>query len=483
MLFNSYPFLFVYLPLVLGGFFLVGRKWGPKAAILFLALASLVFYSFWNINDLPILLGSILFNFFVGRKIKGAGAGKKWLVFGVCANLTLLGFFKYGAFFVFNFNQLFHTQFHFPEVTLPLGISFFTFTQIAYLVDAGRGSAVKTALSHYALFVTIFPHLIAGPILQYRKIIPQFFERHTFIFSSSNQFQGLVFLVLGLGKKVLIADNLAQWADPVFSNALNLSFCEAWIGVLAYAMQLYFDFSGYSDMAVGLGRMFNMEIPINFNSPFKATSIINFWERWHISLSQFLREYLYIPLGGNRLGEVRRYVNIFITMLLGGIWHGAGFTFILWGAWHGLFIMLNNFWRKIAFVSVPKPVGWALTFLVFVLGVVFFRGNNYQDIVEIFKSMAGLKERILPIAYATKLPWLSTFGFQFKGNNLGSIQEAKKALLFILSLLPCVVFAPNTQEIVGKIKPTLLWALGLSLISLFVLSGLNQVSKFLYFQF
>lgn len=485
MLFNSYPFLFIYLPFVLVGFFLTVRKFGSRSAILFLVFASLVFYSIWDINNLPILLTSILFNFFVGKKIEASGAGKRWLAVGVCVDLILLCFFKYSAFFVISLNQFFHTKFYVPEITLPLGISFFTFTQIAYLVDTWRGDArtsIKDGLPAYALFVTIFPHLIAGPILHHKKIIPQFHDRNTFVFSHPNMMQGLALLILGLAKKVLIADNLIQWVHPVFSNAAQVSFIEAWIGVICYTLQIYFDFSGYSDMAVGLARMLNIDIPFNFNSPYKATSIIDFWKRWHISLSQFLRDYLYIPLGGNRLGETRRYANLFITMLLGGLWHGAGFTFIFWGAWHGLSLAVNHLWRKIAF-PLPRAVGWALTLLVVMLAWVFFRAQSLHDALEIFKSMAGLKERVLPVEYATKLPWLSMLGFAFKGDYLEHVDGVKKALLAIMLLLPSVAFLPNSQEIVKKVKPNLTWALGLACLGILTLMNMNKVSEFLYFQF
>ena len=282
-----------------------------------------MFYAYWDARYLPLLLVSILFNYTVGSLIE-RHKSKLGLIIGVTVNLSLLTYFKYTNFFLSSFNEMFQTAIYVPKIILPLGISFFTFTQIAYLVDAYRGETQRYSLLTYSLFVTVFPHLIAGPILYHKNMIPQFSKLKNYVFTHKNMALGAAFFSVGLFKKVMIADSLAPWAKVVFDNAGMVSFIEAWAGALAYTFQLYFDFSGYSEMAIGLGLMFNFKLPVNFNSPYKATSIIEFWRRWHITLSEFLRNYLYIPLGGNRNGQYGRMRNLLITMLLGGLWHGAG---------------------------------------------------------------------------------------------------------------------------------------------------------------
>jgi len=425
---------------------------------------------------------SIVKNKELAASDRGLKRGKIWLTFGVFTNLLLLGYYKYSHFAGSTIATLFNLHVEIPNPALPLGISFYTFTQIAYLVDTWRGDARKDRLATYSLFVTFFPHLIAGPILHHKKIIPQFHNPANFYFSHPNMTRGLAFLVLGLAKKVLIADSLSSSVAAVFGNAADVSFIEAWLGALCYTLQIYFDFSGYSDMAVGLGWMLNIEIPFNFNSPYKSTSLIDFWRRWHMSLSQFLKDYLYIPLGGNRLGEARRYVNLFITMLLGGLWHGAGFTFILWGAWHGAFLTFNHFWRKLKF-KLPRFVGWALTFLIVVMAWVSFRASSIHDAFEILKCMLGLKGIMLTPKYGNYLSWLSAIGFEFTGNPFTYLPEAKAILLKVISLTVFVVILPNSQELVEKIKPNVLLAFGLALVCAISLMLMNNISEFLYFQF
>jgi len=334
MLFNSYPFIFLFLPIVLLGYFALGRQ-GKLAPVIWLALASLAFYAFSGWQFVPLLLASIAFNATVGylliaRKMR-AGLRLAALIVGVGGDLLVLGIFKYAGFFAANLNALFSTAFA-VNILLPVGISFYSFTQIAFLVDAYRGNVARYALPHYALFVTYFPHLIAGPILHHKDMIPQFEDAkrpdpHLILC-------GLIIFGIGLFKKTGLADGIQPLVALAFGQATP-SFDQAWIGALAYTFQLYFDFSGYSDMAIGMSLMFGIFLPLNFDSPYKATSIIEFWRRWHMTLSQFLRDYLYIPLGGNRRGRVLRYLNLMITMLLGGLWHGAAWTFVAWGALHG----------------------------------------------------------------------------------------------------------------------------------------------------
>ena len=349
MLFNSYEFIFLFLPIVLLGFHLIGKQGHHRVAIAWLVGASLFFYGWWNPAYLLLMLFSVLFNYSVGVSLSNTSGrkllSKTILTIGVSVNLAILGYFKYANFFVDNLNALSGTNLILNEVILPLAISFFTFQQIAYLVDAYRGKTKEYNFLHYCLFVTFFPQLIAGPIVHHKEMLPQFAKDAVYKLRSKHLAIGITIFALGLFKKVVLADGVSVYATPVFNAAeagVMLTFFEAWGGALAYTFQLYFDFSGYSDMAIGIARMFGIRLPLNFNSPYKATSIIDFWRRWHITLSRFLRDYLYIPLGGSRKGRVRRYINLMTTMILGGLWHGAGWTFLLWGALHGFYLMINH---------------------------------------------------------------------------------------------------------------------------------------------
>ena len=404
MLFNSCAFILGFLPVVFFGFYLIGRH-SHNLASLWLAAASLFFYGWWDVRFVGLLLGSIAFNYGAGylighRLSKSANQPKFLLVSAVVSNLILLGYFKYANFFIENLNHLAGTTWPMGEVFLPLGISFFTFTQIAFLVDTYQGKVKEYNFVHYTLFVTYFPHLIAGPVLHHKEMMPQFARPDTCSINWNNVAVGLTVFVLGLAKKVLIADTLADFSSPVFDEVHaggQPMFFEAWIGALAYTLQLYFDFSAYSDMAIGLSLMFNVCLPMNFYSPYKATSIIEFWRRWHMTLSRFLRDYLYIPLGGNRNGTAQRYLNLMITMLLGGLWHGAGWTFVVWGCLHGLYLTANHVWREL-----KQRMGWRdggkwsnlaagmLTFLAVVVGWVFFRAENLATAIEIISGMLGM---------------------------------------------------------------------------------------------
>ena len=336
MLFNSYEFIFIFLPITFAGFFLLGT-YKKNYAMLWLVAASFVFYGYWDYRYVPLLFASILFNYLVGRQIENTRS-KKWLVLGIVVNVLLLGYFKYTDFFLGTINDIAgESYFALPHIVLPLGISFFTFTQSAYLVDVYRGEAVNSSFVAYCEFVTIFPHLIAGPIINYKEMLPQFLAGKTFKINYDNLAMGISIFAMGLFKKVAIADKLAICANAAFSHTESLTFLEAWIGALSYTFQLYFDFSGYSEMAIGLGLMFNLKLPINFNSPYQAASIIDFWRRWHMTLGAWVRDYLYIPMGGNRHGEFAKMRNLFVSMMIIGLWHGAGWIFVLWGGtWLGV---------------------------------------------------------------------------------------------------------------------------------------------------
>jgi D-alanyl-lipoteichoic acid acyltransferase DltB (MBOAT superfamily) len=427
MLFNSYPFIFLFLPAVLLGYFALGRR-GGLAPVVWLALASLTFYAFSGWPFVPLLAGSIAFNFAVGyllieKKMRPALRFTA-LTIGVGGDLLLLGIFKYAGFFAANLNALFSTGIA-VNIGLPVGISFYTFTQIAFLVDAYRGHVARYALPHYALFVTYFPHLIAGPILHHRDMIPQFERAESKIADPHLILCGLIIFGIGLFKKTGLADGIQPLVSLAFGQAAP-SFDQTWIGAQADTFQLYFDFSGYSDMAIGISLMFGIFLPLNFNSPYKAASIIDFWRRWHMTLSAFLRDYLYIPLGGNRHGRMLRYLNLMITMLLGGLWHGAAWTFVVWGALHGAYLCINHAWSH--FVPKPGPrleaparlAGLVLTFAAVVVAWVLFRADSVASALSILAAMADPGHIVLGRAEAATVVLVAIYA----GGGLVSSQHA-----------------------------------------------------------
>lgn len=481
MLFNSYEFIFIFLPLTLAGYFLFAKYKLTKLATAWLVFASFSFYAYWDIRYLPLLAISILFNFTAGSFIEKTRS-KKILTAAIIVNLCLLGYFKYTGFFLESINQAVGASLFVPNIILPLGISFFTFTQTAYLVDAYRGETKNYSLLTYSLFVTVFPHLIAGPILYHKDMIPQFSNLRNFIFSYKNMALGISIFSVGLFKKVMIADTLAPWVKVVFDNADKVTFIEAWAGALAYTLQLYFDFSGYSEMAIGLGLMFNLKLPINFNSPYKATSIIDFWHRWHITLSTFLKNYLYIPLGGNRHGEFNRLRNLMVTMLLGGLWHGAGWTFVIWGGLHGFYLVVNHSFRKLGGL-LPKIAAWPLTFLAVVVTWVFFRAENVYDAGSLIYTMSGFNgiTLALPNVIATKLSLVQTLGIKFE---IAQYFKSSKIFVLIPILLMLCVWAKNSHQLFSdNFNPSVKIAVVISIFIVLSMLNINKVSEFLYFQF
>jgi alginate O-acetyltransferase complex protein AlgI len=395
MLFNSYEFIFLFMPAAVAGFALLFSL-NHRAALVWMTMVSLFFYAYWDWHAIWILIVSIVFNFACSLAIERStgSVSKRWLIFGVTGNLFALGVFKYAGFAVEVANDIAGTHFIRPEITLPLGISFFTFTQIAYLADVYRRLTTDRDPARYALFVTYFPHLIAGPILHHRPTMEQFADPNLARLRSINWIIGLTFFSIGLSKKLLLADPLGTIASPLFEAArtVNISSGAGWIAALAYTFQLYFDFSGYSDMAVGLSLLFGVRIPVNFLSPYRATSIIEFWRCWHISLSSFLRDYLYIPLGGNRKGPARRYFNLSVTMLLGGLWHGANWNFLIWGGLHGVYLLINHAWNRLVGISLSPFVGSMMTFLAVLIGWVFFRSADFPTAERILTAMASVSQ-------------------------------------------------------------------------------------------
>lgn len=520
MLFNSYAFLFLFLPVTFLGFFQIGRYSRPLAA-LWLFAASLFFYGWWNPAYVGLLLASIFFNYAVGMALsremaRGQVGRNKWILgLGVATNLVLLGYFKYANFFVTNADAALNLGWQIETIILPLGISFFTFTQIAFLVDAYRGEVKEANFVHYGLFVTYFPHLIAGPVLHHKEMMPQFALPATYRVNWENLSVGLTIFSLGLFKKVVLADGIAPFASPVFSAAADgqtLTFLEAWGGALAYTFQLYFDFSGYSDMAIGISRLFGVKLPLNFDSPYKAVNIIEFWRRWHMTLSRFLRDYLYFALGGNRKGPVRRYLNLFSTMLLGGLWHGAGWTFVIWGALHGFYLIINHAWHQIRktlghdlkrSTSFGRFVSMALTFLVVVIGWVFFRADNFDAAIAILSGMAGLNGIILPGSWYDVFHWRLVQLMESLGIYSGALPalselKAEGMWLWITTLWALAWLAPNTQQIMASFKPALenvayggwvrwrpnnYWLVCIAACLLYAITEMGKVSEFLYFQF
>ena len=499
VLFNSFSFLLLYLPVVFAGYCGLAR-WRPDWTVGWLALASLFFYGYWDARYLPLLLASILFNYWCGMRIGVAGARRRrWLVFGLAANLSLLAYYKYANFFLFSLNDVAGAQLQGWDIVLPIGISFFTFTQIAFLVDCYRGLAGEYRFAHYTLFVSYFPHLIAGPVLHHKEMMPQFEARPGP--NAADFAVGISIFVMGLAKKVLLADPLSVLVGPVFAPCAEPQLIEAWIGALAYSMQLYFDFSGYSDMAIGLSRLFGVKLPLNFNSPYQAANMGEFWRRWHMTLSRFLRDYLYVPLGGNRSGHMARYRNLMLTMVLGGLWHGAGWTFVAWGAVHGLYLVSHHAWLALRGQQPSRWWGHGLTFTAVMLAWVIFRAPDLATAGDILLAMAGGNGVALPHGMAGYAqPWLA-LGIEPTFTGIRWIDFGGPAVPTLMLALALAFWAPNTQQIfhhyapgIDKIitragkrqwtwSPSRAWSLAFSLVFLGCLFNMNRVSEFLYFQF
>jgi D-alanyl-lipoteichoic acid acyltransferase DltB (MBOAT superfamily) len=440
----------------------LNKKRLTEASKAFLVFSSLFFYSWWNITYLPIILVSMLFNYVVGvflakeeehRKINK----KTLLTFGIIANVALLGYFKYADFLIENINLAVNGSIPLLHLALPLAISFFTFQQIAYLVDSYRGETKEYDFLNYANFVTFFPQLIAGPIVHHSEMMPQFAKMKNKVKNYKNIAIGLFIFSIGLFKKVVIADTFAIWATQGFDVAETLTLLEAWATSLSYTFQLYFDFSGYTDMAIGAALLFNIKIPINFNSPYKATSIQDFWRRWHITLSRFLRDYVYIPLGGNRKGNFRTYTNLMATFIIGGIWHGAGWTFVFWGFLHGLALVIQRAWNQLGF-KMHAILAWFITFNFVNIAWVFFRAKEWDDALKVLKGMVG-------------------------GNGNLSINLIEMTII-VLTLF-VVLFFKNSVELRKTFKFSAITAIGIGFllfVSMTVLE-VRKASEFLYFQF
>lgn len=484
MLFNSYEFIFLYLPLVFFVFFGAAKYCKTHVATFWLVLASFFFYGWWDYRYVPLLFASICFNYWIGGQIRRGHGRKGWLTVGIIGNLSLLGYFKYTGFFLSTINVLTGSAvFDVPHIILPLGISFFTFTQTAYLVEEYRGEAAPHSFLTYCEFVTIFPHLIAGPIIRHRDMLPQFSDEKNYAVDYKNIAYGITLFSIGLFKKTVIADYLSPWAGEVFSRADSLTFFEAWIGAISYTFQLYFDFSGYSEMAIGLGLMFNLRFPVNFNSPYQATSIIDFWRRWHMTLGLWVKDYLYIPMGGNRSGELGKMRNLFLSMLLIGLWHGAGWQFVFWGGTHGLLLMINHRWRRLK-IQLPKIINWGLTFLCVTVCWVFFRAESLHDALKVLSAMTDIGNIVLPAGgfYERHFGFLHAWGVAFSPWVMHV--SLKRVVITLAVLLLGLRFLPNPVALMKtSFRPDWKWSV-VTVIGLVL--GILHISKnspFLYFQF
>lgn len=487
MLFNSYIFLFLFLPLALAGYYILNYVNQKRTAGIFLIGMSLWFYGYFNVSYLLILCGSIIANFLFAKAMEHFSekhsVQKGILIFGICANVAVIFYFKYFHFFLENINALFRTSFTVQKILLPLGISFFTFQQISFLVDSYQGETKDYTFDEYALFVSFFPQLVAGPVVLHKETIPQFRDSEKRLINYVNFSKGIYIFALGLFKKMLIADTFGRAVDYGFPAIASLNTLEAFIVSLCYTFQLYFDFSGYCDMAVGIGSLFNITLPQNFNSPYKAASITEFWERWHMTLTRFLRTYIYFPLGGNRKGKLRTYGNIMIVYLVSGIWHGANWTFIVWGLLHGLCNCLNRIFSK-QWLKLCKPIRWFATFLTVDLLTIFFRADSLAMAKTFFKRLfrfngftlrAELTEcfRLEEFIFLEKkIPLLGLFHADFAGLYLW---------LFLSAAFLVVLLFQNNSE--TDFKPTFGRSLAAILCMLWSILSLEGISSFLYFNF
>jgi len=464
MLFNSLEFIFVFLPLTLFLYFFLNHQGYFRSARALLFIASLFFYGWWSPKYLVLIFVSIVVNYLIARQTSRSEVKrtrKSWLITGLIFNVGLLAYYKYADFFIENVNVVFSSDFNLLHIILPLGISFFTFQQIAYQVDAFKGVVKEFDFIHYGLFVSFFPQLVAGPIVHHREMMPQFMDRSRSYINWENLAKGIFVFNMGLAKKIVIADTLGKIVNKGYANFDLLSQLQSWITALAYTMQLYFDFSGYSDMAIGLGLLFNIVIPVNFWSPHKAEGIQQFYRRWHITLSSFLREYIYIPLGGNRKGELRTNLNLFLTFLIGGFWHGANWTFVVWGALNGLALVVQRLFQKTK-IGMPHVVAVAITFLFVLLVRVFFRAENFFVATEVLQTM---------------------FGTVYHESRFVLIDQLYDAPFWGAAVI--LLFFPNTNEIGDRFTPGYRYTVMLVLLLMLNLTFLNSAVKndFLYFDF
>ncbi len=492
MLFNSYIFVFLFLPLVLSGYFVLNHFKKEIFAEYFLIGMSLWFYAYFNLSYLPIIVISVVLNFILGRAFLSDLKQKIKLplfIFALIANVGILFYYKYMGFFVQNINAIFNTDLIVKNILLPLGISFFTFQQLSYIVDSYRGTIPKYTFRQYSLFVTFFPQLIAGPIVLHNETIPQFQDKSKKKFNWDNFAIGLMAFSRGMAKKVLIADAFGNVVNWGYGNIESLGTTNAIFVMLSYTIQIYFDFSGYCDMATGIGKMFNIDIPMNFNSPYKALTVTDFWKRWHITLTRFLRTYIYFPLGGNRKGTIRTYLNLFIVFFISGLWHGANYTFIVWGALHGLFMIFERIFKN-KIVKIHPALSWLITFIFINITWIFFRSENLDTAISLIKQI--LKFNFTPLSNTMMatfnfdiinfiLPRFSHFG-SFIG-RIGNYLSLNYGVYTIIIVTIGMLFFKNTNEKIDKFKFSYKNAIFNSILLFLSIISFAGISTFLYFNF
>ena len=487
MLFNSYLFVLVFLPLCLVGFFSLNRFAGNRAASLFLLGMSLWFYGYFNIRYLPIIIGSVLVNYFIYWLLKRddpSHVRKGILLFAVLINLGVLFYYKYYDFFFENVNALFSADFTLKHLVLPLGISFFTFQQLSFVIDAYRREVPDYDFLNYALFVTYFPQLIAGPIVTHAELVPQLTDPQKRKLNWDNLANGLFLFTLGLSKKVLIADVFGTPVNWGYANLGSLNSTGALVVMLSYTAQIYFDFSGYCDMAMGIARMMNIDLPENFRSPYQARTIVEFWDRWHMTLTRFFTKYVYIPLGGSRKGAARTYLNIMIVFLISGLWHGAGWTFIFWGGLHGLFMVFTKRFQKV-FDHIPAPVNWLITFAFVNVAWVFFRAETFSDALQLLKAISAcdfgaLAPEITAYFYIPEI-WFVFRGLEFLG--LSDAGQTQSALWFFLPAFVLMLLPRNAKQCADRFRPSPVSSIATVILLCWCVTSFAGVSTFLYFNF
>lgn len=482
MLFSSLEFILFFLPATVAIYWLIARKISTEWALTWLIVASLFFYSWWKVDYLPLILFSIIFNFTAGQLIGNIKYGvyyRKWLLgLSIAANLSLLGYFKYYDFFISNIALLTGSDISMLQLILPLGISFFTFQQIAYLVDAYRGICREYNMLHYSLFVTFFPQLIAGPIVHHKEMLPQFTDPMNKHINYNNWARGALIFIIGLVKKVVIADAFAQWANWGFDQADTLTLLEAWASSLSYTMQLYFDFSAYCDMAIGAALFFNIRLPINFNSPYKSSNIQDFWRCWHITLGRFIKEYIYIPLGGNQGSGLKVCITVLITFTLCGLWHGAGWGFIFWGWLHGMGILIFKLWRKLD-KPLPKPLAVIITFLFINVSWVFFRATDWPSAIKVIKGMCGLSN-----AHTPETGVILTAQSSVQNLIVGHESAITSTTYWYILLCLCIVFfTKNSIELSKQLKLTRPLGVLSYILAMWAILTINETHEFIYFNF
>jgi D-alanyl-lipoteichoic acid acyltransferase DltB (MBOAT superfamily) len=460
MLFNSYEFIFLFLPILFFGYFFLTSKRLIIASKVWLVLGSLFFYSWWNPIYLPLILGSMTFNYLVGKSL-GHKVTKPMLILGIVGNVALLGYFKYADFFIENYNWVLGADANLLHLALPLAISYFTFQQIAFLVDSYRGETKEYNFLNYSMFITFFPQLLMGPIMHHKEIIPQFQERWKLVIRWENVSLGLFIFAIGLAKKTLLGDPLTDYAQNAFDHAQDLSMIEAWYAAVSYVLSYYFDLSGYADMAIGIGKMFNINIPLNFNSPYKARNFAEYWQRWHMTLSRFLSDYVYKSLGGNKRVAWVMYLNIMITFFVSGFWHGAGWTFVVWGLLNGIFVVMAHMMRKAKF-EMNFYIAWGLMFLGVIITRVLFVSDNFSDAWYVTYTMFDISNlRFTHMPYADK--WFQT--------------------PYIIVGLILALFFKNSIEISKDFKPNSIYLSYTVILLTASLFTFSKAKEFLYFQF